>query len=160
VAQVLRPHGVRGDVRAEPLGGGPERFAPGMRVAVDDGRELTVRRARALAGGQVLLGFEGIDDPEHAAGLRHAYLSVDASQARPLADGEWFVWQLLGLSVRDPEGRELGTVADVEEGVASDLLVVSDRGSLRRFPMVAAFVQDVDVENGVVVLQPWDEEEA
>jgi len=158
VARVVRPHGVRGDVRVEPLGGGPERFAPGLRFGVEGGPELVVTRARALANGQVLLSFEGVDTPESAARLRDAYLSVDAADARPLAEREWFVWQLVGAEVRDPDGAPLGTVEDVEDGVANDVLVVRDGSRMRRFPMVDAFVRDIDVINGVMTVEPWEEE--
>ena len=159
VARVVRPHGVRGEVRVEPLGGGADRFARGLQLAAEDGRQLVVRSARALGHGQVLLGFEGVDDPDDAGSLRGAYLSVDAAQARPLGEGEWFVWQLVGLEVLDTSGRRLGTVDDVEEGVASDLLVVRDGESERRFPMVGAFVRDVDVNNARVIVEPWEEDE-
>ena len=159
VARVLRPHGVRGDVRAEPLGGGAERFRPGLRVSVEGGDELRVTRSRPAPGGHVLLGFEGVDNPEQAGKLRDAYLSVDTTEARPLGEREWFVWQLMGLTVRDPQGATLGVVDDIEEGVAHDVLVVREGAALRRYPMVEAFVRDIDVNNGVIVLQPWEEDE-
>jgi 16S rRNA processing protein RimM len=70
------------------------------------------------------------------------------------------VWQLVGLAAVDPEGRPLGVVADVEAGPAHDVLVVGGEGGERRFPMVSAFVREVDVAGGRIVLTPWDEEEA
>lgn len=163
VAHVLRPHGVRGDVRVEPLGGDADRFTPGMRVHVAWGgagataRTLVVRSARAH-GAHLLIGFEGIDAPEHAAALRGAYLSVDRSAVRVLPPGEWFVWQIVGMEARDIDGRPLGTVTDVEEGVANDVLVVGDGRSARRFPMVDAFVAEVDIAGGRITLRPWEEE--
>ena len=161
VARVRRTHGVAGEVRAESLGGDAGRFRPGMRVTVEGtGRSLTVRSARGLGGGDVLLGFTGIDTPEAAATLRGAYLGVEPSQARHLPAGEWFVWQVVGLVAVDTEGRSLGLVADVEAGAAHDILVVDGPEGERRFPMVSAFVREVDIRAGRVVLTPWDEEEA
>jgi 16S rRNA processing protein RimM len=158
VAQVLRTHGVRGEVRVEPLGGDAERFAPGLRLHVDgDAQTLVVRSARAQ-GEQVLLSFEGIDAAERAAALRGAYLSVDGAEARSLAPGEWFVWQLIGLEARDQDGNVLGEVTDVEPGIASDVLVVSKGGDVMRFPMVTAFVAGIDVQRGLVTLTPWETE--
>jgi 16S rRNA processing protein RimM len=152
---------VAGEVRAESLGGDAGRFRPGMRVTVEGtGRSLTVRSARGLGGGDVLLGFTGIDTPEAAATLRGAYLGVEPSQARHLPAGEWFVWQVVGLAAVDTEGRSLGLVADVEAGAAHDILVVDGPEGERRFPMVSAFVREVDIRAGRVVLTPWDEEEA
>jgi 16S rRNA processing protein RimM len=161
VARVRRAHGVVGEVRAESLGGDAHRFRRGVRVTVEDtGRSLTLRSARGLGDGDLLLGFTGIDSPEAAAPLRGAYLCVEPSRARHLPAGEWFVWQLVGLAAVDTEGHSLGLVADVEAGTAHDVLVVDGREGERRFPMVSAFVREVDIQGGRVVLTPWDEEEA
>ena len=61
-----------------------------------------------------------------AALLRGVYLCVDVDAARPLADGEWFVWQLVGLRVLDTTGTDVGVVDDVEAGVGNDVLVIRD----------------------------------
>ncbi|MGO8686173.1 MAG: ribosome maturation factor RimM [Candidatus Dormibacteria bacterium] len=160
-ARVRRPHGVLGEVRAESLGGDARRFRRGVTVVVEgSGRSLTLRSARGLGDGDLLLGFAGVDTPEAAGLLRGAYLCVEASRARRLPPGEWFVWQLVGLAAVDLAGGSLGTVADVEAGAAHDVLVVSTDAGERRFPMVAAFVREVDVAGRRIVLTPWDEEEA
>jgi 16S rRNA processing protein RimM len=185
VARVLRPHGVRGELRVEPLGGDAARFKPGLRLLVEmhdapsgpvtasasaphspaapaparstPPSTLVVRSARA-AGGAVLVAFEGIDGPQAAALLRGAYLCVDSRDARPLGKDEWFVWQLVGLRAQDASGRGLGVVTDVEEGVANDVLVLERDGRVRRVPMVTAFVSGVDVPGGVITLEEWQEE--
>lgn len=160
-ARVRRPHGIRGEVRAESLGGDVRRFRRGLRMTVEEtGRGLTVALARGLPDGDLLLSFAGLDSPEEAASLRGAYLCVGARQARRLPPGEWFVWQLVGLTAVDPEGRTLGLVADVEAGAAHDVMVLETETGERRFPMVAAFVREVDTDGGRIVLTPWDEEEA
>jgi 16S rRNA processing protein RimM len=158
VARVLRSHGVRGEVRAEPLGGDADRFRPGLRLHVDhEPRSLVVRAVRAQ-GEHVLMAFEGIDTPEQAAALRDTYLSVDSRDARALGPGEWFVWQIVGLEALDRDGNVLGVVTDVELGVANDVLVVDRAGGQARYPMVSAFVSDIDVEAGRITLLPWPEE--
>ena len=66
-AQVLRAHGVRGEVRAEPIGGDPSRFTPGTKLETEDGsRVLTVRTARPGAGNAVLLGFDEITSADRS----------------------------------------------------------------------------------------------
>ncbi len=160
-ARVRRAHGVLGEVRAESLGGDARRFRRGVRVTVEDTRrELTVRSARGMGDGDVLLAFDGVDTPEAAGLLRGAYLCVEPERARHLSPGEWFVWQLVGLAAVDSEGHALGVVSDVEAGLAHDVLVVAGEAGERRFPMVSAFVSEVDLAGGRIVLTPWEEEEA
>jgi len=159
-ALVRRPHGIRGEVRVESLGGDARRFRRGMRLTLEgDGRVLTVRSARNLGDGDLLLGFAEIETPEAAAPLRGAYLCVAPEGARRLPPGEWFVWQLVGLTAVDPQGAEIGRVRDVESGAAHDVLVVATPTGERRFPMVSAFVAKVSPEAGRLVLTPWEEEE-
>jgi 16S rRNA processing protein RimM len=158
---VRRVHGVRGEVRVDPLGGDWHRFNKGLALYTeDDSRTLIVRSVRNGGDGSALLGFEGVSDAAAAAPLRGVYLTVDAAAARPLAKDEWFVWQLVGMRALNPDGGLLGVVDDVEPAAGNDLLVVrSDQGE-RRFPMVREFVQRIDIESRVVVVTPWPEDEA
>lgn len=158
-AQILRAHGVRGEVRVEAIGGDPSRFAPGTKLETEDGvRSLTVRTARPGAGNVVLLGFDEITSPNDAALLRGVYLCVDVDAARPLSDGEWFVWQLVGLRVLDTDGTDVGLVDDVESGVGNDVLVIRNGDTVHRLPMARDYVTAVDVAGGTVTVTPWTEE--
>lgn len=160
-ARVLRAHGVRGEVRAEPCGSEWNRFTTGLRLATEDGsRSLTVRSSRPGAGDAVLLGFEEVTSAAEADALRGSYLCVDVDAARSLPEGEWFVWQLVGLRVRSTEGVDVGVVEDVEPGVGNDVLVVRSNGVLQRLPMVRDYVTSIDLEAGVLTVTPWTEEDA
>ena len=159
VAIVRRVHGVRGEVRAEPLGGDRARFKRGTRFYVEATRRpLVVRSSRAGPEGSLLLGFQGVDTPEAAAELRGAYLCVDVDAARRLGPDEWFVWQLVGMRCVTEDGAPLGTIADVEPAPAADVLVVTENGRVRRYPMVREFVRGVDVDAGVITLAPQPED--
>lgn len=157
-AHVRRPHGVRGELRVEPLGGDAARFEAGLQLRVEgDGRTLVVTGARPTGDGDVLLSLEGVTSRDAADGLRDAYLCVEAGDARLLGADEWFVHQLVGLRAVTPEGEPLGVVEDVEEYAAHEVLVVRDGGAVRRLPMVRAFVEAVDLAGGTVVVRPWEE---
>lgn len=158
-AYVQRAHGLRGELRIEPLGGDAARFGAGLRlVAEADGRALTVTAARPLAGGEVLLSLAEVGDRSQAEGLRGTYLCVHPEDARRLGDQEWFDHQLVGLAAVTPEGEPVGTVAAVEHYAEQDVLVVDAPAGVRRFPLVRAFVRRVDLDAGSVVVTPWAEE--
>jgi 16S rRNA processing protein RimM len=159
VAQVLRAHGVRGEVRAEPCGGDWARFKPGTHVETEDGsRGLTVRSSRQGPGNAVLLGFDEVASPVDADRLRGLYLCVDVDAARPLSDGEWFVWQLIGLRVVDTTGADIGIVEDVEAGVGNDVLVIKRGDDVDRLPMARDFITSIDIAAGTLTVTPWQEE--
>ena len=158
-ALVRRPHGVRGELRVEPLGGDAARFTPGLRLHREDAEQAwTVGTARALPDGDVLLTVDGVTARDQAEALRGAYLCVDTADARRLGDDEWFVHQLGGMGVVTPDGEPLGTVEDVEEYPEHEVLVIRDGARVRRLPMVRAFVRRVLVDRGVVEVTPWEEE--
>lgn len=159
-AFVKRPHGVRGQVRVEPLGGDAARFSPGLRLRVEGGRELVVQEAQGLGDGDVLLALEGVDDRAAAEALRDAYLCVAGEQRRQLAEDEWFTYELVGLRARAAGGAELGVVVDVEHFAEQDTLVIRGTdGGISRLPLVRAFVQQVDVASGAVIVTPWPEDD-
>jgi 16S rRNA processing protein RimM len=160
-AHVLRAHGLRGEVRVEPCGGGVDRFTRGLQLLTENASAvLTVSSARPGTDGAVLLRFAEINDAAEAAKLRGEYLCVSIAAARPLADSEWFVWQLVGLRVITDAGEQLGEVVDVESAVGNDVLVVRGASAETRLPMVREFIKSVDVESGVITVTLWDEVEA
>lgn len=160
-AHVLRPHGVRGELRIEPLGGDAKRFTTGLRLHVEPtGGVLTVRATRAVPRGEVLLACEELSSRDDVEALRGAYLCVDIADVRGLAEHEWFVHQLIGLRALTPRGEMVGTVVDVEPYPAQDVLVVADGAHEQRLPMTAAFVRRVDIAAGVIEVTPWPEAQA
>jgi 16S rRNA processing protein RimM len=106
----------------------------------------------------VLLGFDEIASATDAALLRGMYLCVDVDAARPLSDGEWFVWQLVGLRVLDTTGTDIGVVDDVEAGVGNDVLVIRDATDVHRLPMARDYVTAIDIDAGTITVMPWIEE--
>jgi 16S rRNA processing protein RimM len=159
---VRRPHGVRGELRAEPLGGDAARFVPGMTLYGEDGSVYTVASARPAAEGDMLLALSEVVSRDAADALRGVYLCVDRESARRLGEDEWFDFELVGLRVvSSQDGAVLGTVADVEEYPEQSVLVVRDAGGAdRRIPLVRAHVARVDVTGGQIVVTPWPEDEA
>jgi 16S rRNA processing protein RimM len=131
VGQVVRPHGLRGEVVVELVTNLSQRLDQGS-VLVGGGRELVVEGARAVpgrlgpTGGRWVVRFAGLKTRDEAEALRGTIL-----QAEPMsrAEGLW-VHEVIGCVVVDGEsGVPVGTVVSVEANPASDLLVL-DSGVL------------------------------
>lgn len=145
IGRVGRPHGVSGEVSVAPMTDFPERFHKLAGVYVGDERR-TVARARCH-GDRVLLTFDGCDSREAAAALGGQYLSVDRDEAMPLRDGEFYLFDLIGLDVVDEQGHALGTVADVLQPGANDVYVIRPTGGGDEILLAAVdeFVRDIDL---------------
>jgi 16S rRNA processing protein RimM len=161
VGRVGRPHGIRGEVVIGVRTDEPElRFAVGAVVGAgptsdgDPASDLRVASARWHSG-QLLVAFAGVTDRTAAGELTGSWLSVEASQLPATQDPDEFRdHELIGLSVRTPEGQAVGVVADVLH-YGQDLLVVRrPEGGESLVPFVKALVPEVDLGAGVLIIDP------
>ena len=157
IGRVTRPHGLRGEVRVEPRTDLPERFSWLERVYIGDDAPvaMTVERAR-LHQGVVILKLGGCDSRDDAEALRGRWVLVPTEEAIPLEQGELFLFQLVDLDVVTVDGETLGTVEDVLQTGANDVLVVRSLGEPPRqvlLPDIPDVVIDVDLEAGRIVVQ-------
>jgi len=152
VGRVAAAHGLRGQVRVEPLTDDPARFRRLRRVRLDlpDGeqRPAQVESAVVSANGRVLLKLEGCDDRDAAHALRGAYILIPRAQAVKLPPGRYFVDDIVGLRVVTVEGADLGVVEEVVRTGANDVYVT--RRAM--IPAMREVVRRVDLEAGVMTV--------
>lgn len=165
VGRILRPHGIRGELVVNPHSDEPEaRLSVGSTLDVGPaedrlgspvGPTLTIDSVRWHQG-RPLIFFAEVPDRTTAELMRGQLLWVDAASIPPPADPEEFHdHQLVGLSVVTVGGEAVGSVAGIDHGPGSDLLVVrKNDGSRSLVPFVRAIVPTVDVAGGRVVIDP------
>lgn len=158
VARVGKPHGIRGEVSVEIRTDDPvRRFVPGALLRTDPAGvgPLTVETVRDH-NGRLLLTFEEVPDRTAAEGLRGVLLLAEVDETEEGGEPDaWYDHQLVGLSARKLDGSEAGEVVGVEHGAAQDLLVLRlPDGRTAWVPFVTALVPVVDLDAGVVVLDP------
>lgn len=161
VGYVVRPKGLIGEVRVEPLTGRLERFDELREVFLERGREperrLVVEAWRPDNLG-VLVKFAGIDTPEAAKELlAKGYITVPREEVPPPPEGSHYVFDLLGCQVVDESGSILGEIADVLEMPSSDMYVVRSGEKEVLVPAVAHFVTEVSVEQRRVSVRGVEE---
>ena len=149
LAAVAGAHGIKGEVRLKLFGDGVESLSRYKKLYVG-GAE---RRLLAVRDGKMAVArFDGIVDRGGAEALRGSLVEVDRAAMPPLADGEYYYADLIGLLAVDRAGNEIGSVVAVENFGAGDLLeieITSGKRSLIPFkPGIA------DLEDGRVVLDP------
>jgi 16S rRNA processing protein RimM len=158
IGQILRPHGVQGELVVGVRTDSPqERFAVGSVVQTDPAAAgpLTIDAVRPHQG-RLLITFEGVADRNVADTLRGVLLCVDSASVPPPADPEEFNdYQLIGLRAESPDGEVLGEIVKIDHAPAADLLVVRlADGRTGLVPFVAAMVPEVDIAGGRVILTP------
>jgi 16S rRNA processing protein RimM len=152
---VVRPHGAHGAVRVLPLGGDAARLSQLAQLWLEGEAHPRGVVAFSAADGRPILSLEGVDSLEAAEALRGRDLRVPAEERPPLADGRYYVDDLVGLWVVDRSGRRYGRVTDVVASPAHDLIEVADGAGARHLvPAVKALVLEVDLAAGVLVVDP------
>ncbi len=121
LAAIAGAHGVGGEVRLKLFAEGIESLRRHARLQVG-GRTLTVASLRD--GASPILRFAEIGDRSAAEGLRGQLVTVPRSALPPLAEGEYYHADLIGLPCESGEGQALGVVAGVENFGAGDLLEI------------------------------------
>jgi 16S rRNA processing protein RimM len=157
IGQIVKPHGLKGEVVVEVLTDFPERFSEGLRVRLSGGaheaREVRIAAVRSHQG-RLLLTFEGISDVSMAETLRTAELSVSARDVAPRPEGFVYHWEIEGALAVDAAGTELGRVTDLVDAAGRPLLVLQTARGARDVPFARPIVVSVDVAKRRVVLDP------
>jgi len=154
VGVVTRPHGLRGEVRVHLDWDGSRSLLDSAAVTLErDGRRDQFQVASARVAAKVLLlKLEGIDDRDQAEALRGAQVFLERTDLEPLDDGEYYLADLVGARVVAPDGP-VGVVESIEIHPTVDALVIRTESDERlQQPLLDAFIEDVDVEAGVVTL--------
>jgi 16S rRNA processing protein RimM len=156
VARVLGAKGLRGGLRVELLTDWPERLVAGLELFVDDAEEPARIRDVERGGRSTVLHLEGVTTREDAEALAGRYLEA---VAQPLPADSWYWDDLVGLSVVEPDGREVGELVEVFRAGGGEVYrVVGPRGE-RLVPALRAVVLDIDREANQMIVAPDDAEE-
>jgi 16S rRNA processing protein RimM len=174
LAEVARPHGVRGELRLRLYNQDSDllleldevmvRFgsagAAGGNGAKGAGpsRDVVLRvEAVRPANEAILMKLQSVNDRDRAIELRGAEVCARRSAFPPLEPGEFYACDVEGARVvvgGGAEVEELGTVLEMRSYPTVDVLVVAaaDGGRPWEVPLVDAVVERVDVQQGLVTL--------
>ncbi len=151
IGAIVRPHGVHGAVKIEPLTDSSKRFR-GLTEAYLElhGEMRPVQLSVAsVAPDAVILTVEGTETPEQANALRGAYLCVDRAHRVKLPKDTYFVTDLIGCETFDTDGNAYGKLTNVYETGANDVYEIAD-GKLM-VPALKRVLSEVDTDGGKIV---------
>jgi 16S rRNA processing protein RimM len=153
---VTGTHGVRGVVKIKPFTQDPLDVGAYGPLTDGRGRRTFALTVHGVHKGNVLAGIEGIADREAAQALKGLKLYVERSALPEVEEDDTFYYaDLLGLAVEDTAGAPLGTVTQVDDHGAGDVIEVTDaRGKVRVLPFTREVVPTVDLANGRLVADP------
>jgi 16S rRNA processing protein RimM len=126
----------------------------------DDWREYQVETAK-VHNDVLVVKLVGIDDRDAAFACKGKQVAVPREQLPEPDDNEYYWSDLIGLNVKNQQGVDFGSIIDVFETGANDVLVVkrddAPKNEERLLPFIAAVVLEVDLE-AKTMLVDWDED--
>lgn len=155
---ILKPHGIRGEVKVEPITPDPGRFKKLKRVFLDHSieHEKVLEKVR-VAGSFVFLKFSGTDDRNGAEQLRGREICIEQSDLIALPDDTFFVHDLIGCRVEAENGSHIGDVKDILQSESNDVYVVHDgAGNEFLIPGIHDVIKQIDVKKQTIVIHVID----
>lgn len=153
LAAVAGAHGVTGEVRLKLFG---EGVAALTRYRAFNDAKLTVQKLREDGKGGAIARFAEVTDRNAAEALRGTLLTVRRSEMPPLAEGEYYHADLIGLPCVSSEGEALGECVAVENFGAGDVLEIKrPNGKTFMVPMRPEVVPEWGPTTGLVIDAAW-----
>lgn len=156
VGAIAGAFGVQGDVRLKSFCAEPEDIATYGPLTTEDGQtSYTVRLKQSVKNG-FAARLSGVVNREAAEALRGTRLYAGRDKLPALPEDEFYHADLIGLTVLDTGGNELGRVKAVLNHGASDLLEVHAKGqkSTVLLPFTQEAVPTVDLTTGRLIADP------
>ncbi len=154
LGEIVRPQGIRGEVKVRHYTDDPDRFYDLEVVFLKRGEnydELNVEDAR-VQGDDVYLKLEGIDDRNEAEKLRNIQLWVDRDNAVELGEDEVFIADILGAKAFDTKGNPVGVLKDVLTPGGVDVFVLKTPKGTLMFPALKEVLLEMNADEGRLVL--------
>lgn len=154
VGKLRHAHGVRGEILMEVFTDFPERLQPGVTLYLGQAAmQVCLTKSRRHQQG-LLVTFDGYGSPEEVGQFRNQVVYVKSADRPPLENGEYYHHQLIGLHVVSLEGATIGTVSEILETGASDVLVViPETGPEILIPVVDSFIRAIDLARHAITVQ-------
>jgi len=158
IADIRTAHGIRGLLKVAIYLENPKDIENYNPLQGSDGKSYTILLKNAVKG-DWLAQVNGISDRNQAELLRGIELFIDRDQL-PQTDGEEiYLEDLVGCEAINTEGHKIGEIISVDNFGASDLIEIKPIDGTKTYylPLTEPYVQDIDLEQKIVVIDPAEE---
>ncbi|MCF0142558.1 MAG: 16S rRNA processing protein RimM [Parasporobacterium sp.] len=164
IGVITTTHGLKGEVKVYPTTDSPRRFKEVKRVFLEGpkGRTETTIEGVRFFKNLAIVKFACFDSVEAANGTSGMDVLIDRADGQPLAEGEYYIADLLGCTVVSDEGETVGVLKDVLQTGANDVYVVTPAKEIKTakgkvlteilIPVIPQCILNVDIEKSIVTV--------
>lgn len=158
VGAITSTHGVRGEVKVFPTTDNPKRYSKLKEVVLDTpNREVLHVEGVKYFKNLVIVKFKEYNSLNEVEGIKGKNLLVSRANAVKLQKDEYFIADLIGMTVIDEQKGLSGTLADVMDTGANDVYIINlDDGREVLLPAIKECVLNVDMSAQTININIMD----
>ena len=153
IGKIVRPHGIKGAVRAETYTSNPQRFKK-LKEVIIDSKTIAVESVSIDPSNFMIIKLVGIDTMDDAEKLRNKNVVIKRSQLPEPENGTYYIDDLIGSDVL-VDGDKIGILTKIEQFGSADVYEVTLEQGTVNFPAIKDVFSYVDVKKGVINLKGY-----
>ena len=150
IGLIVKPQGIKGEVKVQPLTDDINRFKKLKEVIIDEKPYKVL--SSTIGGGTVFLSLSGICDRNTAESMRGKFLCVTRENAVALEQGRYFIVDIIGCALVTDNGEKVGEIIDVTSARTDVFTVKCVDGRILRFPFLKDLTVSVEIDKKTVTV--------
>jgi 16S rRNA processing protein RimM len=159
IGRIVKTHGLKGELRIVPLTAHPDRFRAPNRMILEapDGTRKTCTLVSVRGEKDRLIVSCGeLSSVEEAGAFVQGWVKIPESEVRPLPEGRFYHFDLIGTDVYREDGSRVGRIEEIIETGSNDVLVVRNGEKEHLIPATREAIRSMDVGAKRMVLNPME----
>ena len=156
LGEIVATHGIEGWLRLRLYNPESRTLSPSQKLLLEQAGLTTPQRLKAVKGhgSRFLVLLDGVANIDQAQKWVGATVAVAEAQLPPLAPGEYYYYQTVGLEVFDINGARIGVVERIWPKPGGDLYVVKGETKEYLIPIVKEIIEKIDLAAGRIIINP------
>ena len=155
IGYIRKPHGIKGELKIEPVSPDPARFKLLQKIYVqsEELKKYPVEHVR-LINRLFVIKLAGINTRNQAEILRDAEVLIPEQDLIELNDNEYFIHDLVGCGVIDEQGASVGELIGIMQNAANDVYVLRTSGNREiLIPAIRDVIRKIDLERKLITIR-------
>jgi len=166
IGKVVKPHGVRGQIKVRYYGNDLAHFSQLREIFIEasPGRPQAYEVLKAvLQPPGLILRLKGVGRKEEVESLAGKEVLVRREFLSSLSEGEYYWFDILGMDVETEEGRHIGKVKEIFPTGANDVYGIEGKRREINLPATEEVIRHIDLEKRVITVHRleglWEEDD-
>lgn len=159
VGQILKPHGIRGEVCIVPTTDWPEQFEVNRSFRIikkgHEPRQIVFKQVRVHKA-HFIVQLENVNDRNTAELLRGWDIQIEAESRPELPENEYYLSDLIGLKAVTEAGDLVGWITDIMQQTGQDIYIITKGEKEILIPAVKEFIKEVNLRKQEIIIDPID----